>query len=267
MAVKKEDTNRVFAESPEEQKSREDADVAARVKYKNDALAARAAKFKNTETPMAVSEIRQARQQVIDAHVTLISPDNDSQVKPIDNPIPVRHDGEEPGETDKGEAEHLVKIREDVKDFTPQPEGHRVPEADQLHGETGDGGVMPVEARAANDHPLAEGKDVLANDQTGESGTHENDPAAKDAGETDPDGKNKGLKKLADGTTLDAEGDKHAKQPEGHDPSEAKVAEPEQEDPEVRLTRLREEYKKKFGKTVNARWSADHLQDLIDEKV
>lgn len=240
MAVKKEDTNRVFAESPEEQKSREDADVAARVKYKNDALAARAAKFKNTETPMAVSEIRQARQQVIDAHVTLISPDNDFQVKPIDNPIPVRHDGEEPGEPDKGEEEYMVKIREDVKDFTPQPEGHRVPEADQLHGETGDGGVAPEEAKVDLD---------------------------SDGEALDPDGKDKGLKKLADGTTLDAEGDKHAKQPEGHDPSEAKVVEQEQEDPEVRLNRLREEYKKKFGKTVNARWSADHLQDLIDEKV
>lgn len=317
MAEKKE--NPVFAKSKEQVAAEKVASDNEVVKYKNEALAQRAARFASLGSSVSPTAVRQARQEIIDRKAPLLDPENRGTVKPIDNPIPVRHEGEEPGESDKGESDTLVKIRPDVQDNTLQPEGHQVPPELQLHGVTGDGGVMPVESRARQMHPLADGVEPLKDDapelfattagpvtetipesskpeieentQTSnfnvlaENGTviqdaGDNKPAEpvteleplqdnaeQDPGPRDPEGEAKGKKVLADGTTLDAEGERHADQPEGHNPKESADTIPEGESDKDRLERLRETYKTKFGKPANARWSADHLQGLIDEKV
>lgn len=289
--------NAVFAKSKDQVAAEKAASDEEVVKYKNAALAARAARFQRLGASVSPTAIRQARHEIIDRKAPLLDPESRGSVKPIDNPIPVRHEGEEPGESDKGESEDLVKIRPDVQDNTLQPEGHQIPPELQLHGVTGDGGVMPAEARARQMHPLADGVDKLEEDAPGIFATTtgsvsetvpepskpevdegekknvnlnvltEDGTVVQDAGDRDPEGHAKGLKVLEDGSTLDAEGEKHADQPEGHNPKEAAEAAPEGESDKERLERLRDEYKSKFGKPANARWSADHLQGLIDEKV
>lgn len=195
--------NAVFAKSKEQVAAEKAASDAEVVKYKNEALAQRAARFASLGNSVSPTAIRQARQEIIDRKAPLLDPETRGTVKPIDNPIPVRHEGEEPGEPDKGESVELVKIRPDVQD----------------------------------------------------------------AGERDPEGHAKGLKVLNDGSQIDAEGEKHADQPEGHNPKEKVESAPEGESDEARLERLRQEYKDKFGKPATARWSADHIQSLLDGKV
>lgn len=134
-------------------------------KYVSDAVARRAARFAEPEEYVGPDEIRAQRQALLDSLVpdTLVDEGiNGNPQKPVDNPIPVRHNGEEPGEPDYGEDAEDVKIREDVKDFVPQPEGHRVPLEAQLNGETGDGGVMPVESWERQGRVPADGETELA---------------------------------------------------------------------------------------------------------
>ena len=197
-------SNRV-PESKEERAALAAAEHAEAQKYVADAVARRAARFAEPEVEVTADEVREQRA----ALMASLTPDNlrDNGVngnpqKPVDNPIPVRHNGEEPGEPDLGEDTELVKVRPDVQDYTPQPEGHRVPEAQQLNGETGDGGVPPA----------------------------------------DPLGKEKGLKELADGTVIDSEGEQNTTQPEGHQPEGVKATADAGESDEDRLARLREEY-------------------------
>lgn len=236
------DSKNVVPQTEDEKNAEAQESLAKSAKYISDAMQRRQDRFDNPVETSQV-DVRKERQRLIDS-LTEEKPNLDPDQKPIDNLIPVKHNGEEPGESDKGESPELVKIREDVKDFVPQPPEHRVPPADQLNGETGDCGVMPVEARERQNHPLAVDADV----------------------ETDPEGKAKGLKTLSDGSTIDAEGDKHLQQPEGHRPPQNADAKTPEDDSAARLDARREEYKKAFGKPANARWSEEHIQKLIEEK-
>lgn len=293
------------------------AERAAGQKYVSDVVARRAARFETAEDEASPESVRSQRAALLNSLIpeTLVDEGiNGNPQKPVDNPIPVRHNGEEPGEPDFGEDPEDVKIRPDVQEFVPQPEGHRVPKEAQLNGETGDGGVMPVESWERQGRQPADGETNRAPpvsstdiDENGDNEvgrlvrehvanaekapvpdkSGENDPAPpQDVNivdpitgtnatgamlanlPLDPQGKEKGLKETADGTVIDAEGDKHLAQPEGHNDqgptSEAKMAGESEKD---QLERLREEYKAKFKKPANARWSAEHLQGLIDEKV
>lgn len=304
------DNKNTFVKSKEQVAAEKAVNDAAVVKYKNDALAARAERFSRRAEgdSTSLNEIRAARAEIVNAKAPLLDPETRGTVKPIDNPIPVRHEGEEPGEPDKGESTDEVKIRSDLQDNTPQPEGHRVPPERQLYGEMGDGGVMPVESRPHQLHPLADGVEKLEEDapelystktgsvtetlpadptgedknsisnlnvlnendvvvQDGDVGIMELGDTTADPGPRDPEGADKGKKTLADGTILDAEGEKHAEQPAGHNPDKPVEQATEGESEEARLDRLREEYKTKFKKPAAGRWSAEHIQNLIDGKV
>jgi len=230
----------VVEETEAQANFRNEQETAERVKQRNELLAQRAARYASgTAAPMSYDEIRAARAEVINRKVEILAPEVarlDEQTSPINNPIPVRHDGEEPGEPGKGEDPDLVKIRPDVQDHLRQPPGHRVDEALQLHGETGDGGVPPEESR--NVQAVQMGRD--------------------------PEGKAKGLKEIEGGYLVDSEGDENLDQPEGHKPQEAERV-GDAEAPEINIDQKREEYKMATGQPANKRWSVEHLQKLIDE--
>lgn len=232
------------------------AEVAERQALMNEALARRQEKADNPAPEMSLSEIRAARARLLaGTREDNIAPAQDQYAH--DGPegtagpaIPVRHDGEEPGEADKGEDPNSVKIREDVKDFVPQPPEHRVPGDQRLHGETGEGATRDNTDLGDEVELGVDGKPIGSNTE------------GPDGGVLDPEGKEKGLKTLSDGITVDSQADQNSAQPAEHDPNAGNVA--EAQPAALDLDALREEYKTVFQKPANTRWSAEHLKSLID---